>query len=115
MSSTCSSCLGELDSWNRAVARRIGVRPLALIQTDDPRYFSFVDSLLAPQYGVLKAEPHVMDALRAFRVPLVYELDAHGRVRSSALGVAASAAARTRIVDANAPSSGSEFPQSAVP
>lgn len=97
MSSSCTTCLGELDSWNRIAKAKPTIRPLALILAQDPSYLAYVGRLIALSFPVRRVDEMTMRSIGAYRVPLVYELDSKGHIRSRAVGVAAAADARTRL------------------
>jgi hypothetical protein len=97
LSSTCSSCLGELAAWNDLSKTNSRVRLVVVVHSDDVRYLQYVTSLISPVYPLYRASTVTLEKLQARRTPLVYALTNEGRISESALGVESIGALRQRI------------------
>jgi len=105
LSSTCSSCIGELDAWNQTDVRNRDVQILVLVYSNRSGYMEYVNGLVKPSVPVFEISALHLKTLRAFRTPLVYGLGPDRRVLSVALGVEAAARARTLLEPAMSRSS----------
>jgi hypothetical protein len=89
LSAKCRSCLGELASWRDAVVGDRSLRPLAVIETDDPAYLDYVGRLIKPNYSIFLGNDSVLTALGARATPVTYIVDGDNRVAAAAIGVEA--------------------------
>lgn len=86
LSARCHTCLGELASWRDEVLARPALRPVVVVETEDPGYLAYVDRLIRPPYGIHRIDAFSMEELGALATPVAYQLEGGGKVVDGAIG-----------------------------
>ena len=89
LSARCHTCLGELASWQDEATANTALRPVVVVETEDPDYLRYVDRLIRPKYEIYRIDAVAMEQLGALATPVSYHLEGDGRVVSGAIGVRA--------------------------
>lgn len=97
LAATCSSCLGELESWERLSQIRHDVRVVVLIFSESEGYLQYVNELIKPTYPIFLVAESTLPAIGARRMPVLYSLTAARTVSSAFVGVEAVASARSQL------------------
>jgi len=86
LSARCHTCLGELASWRDKVLARPALRPVVVVETEDPGYLAYVDRLIGPPYGIYRIDAFSMEELGALATPVAYQLGGGREVIDGAIG-----------------------------
>ena len=87
LSARCHTCLGELASWQEEATANTALRPVVVVETEDPDYLAYVDRLIRPTYEIYRIDALAMEQLGALATPVAYQLEGDGEVVSGAIGV----------------------------
>lgn len=87
LSARCHTCLGELASWREDVTAKTALRPVVVVETEDPDYLAYVDRLIRPTYEIYRIDALAMEQLGVLATPVAYQLEGDGRVVRGEIGV----------------------------
>lgn len=99
LSTTCSTCLGELNSWQEWTVKSADNRIVVLMHAPDSASFVSVVRLAAASYPIFRIVDADLRALHSMRTPTIYVLSGSGalQVRTAAVGLTGAARVRGEL------------------
>lgn len=97
LASTCSTCLGELASWNAWAKESESHQVTALVYAPDTSWMRQTTSLIRPVFPLSQITPIQMDSVGTRLTPTAYLLDDSWAIVSVHLGIAETAELRSSL------------------
>ncbi len=99
VSSTCSTCIGELASWNSWARQSPSHHITVLVYAPDSSWIGRARAMVKPVFDLRRiADRKTVDALGAHYSPTAYVVNRDAIVLSASRGIAATARLKTRLM-----------------